>query len=396
MADPDQVIEASLLSGTSDGSQVVSFKVGMQSTPISVGTAGQWRITAAEVAPIHLYLAFDGKTVHLAAAAAHLPVLLAGNPLRAGWTAAQVPCEVRFGRACITLRYSGGPQGEQTVHDGGALWHAAQRAVTEAVRRAHGTPAPPAESNVGPLPGGFGTTQPMEGAPPIAPGLRVVGGAGGPSPFLPQVTPGGALAGPVAGTRLSSNVSNDRAAYVALPGDPGAPQDEAETENKGAWQSASWVKKMTLVLLPFAMVGGYFMVAPQPETPATTAHTVSGHAPARPSIDAGAPPFASVTEGRASVLANANGNDAAAAEATGASAPSYDAPPAKVASGPQAKAAPIRHGQRTLERQALDTAAAGSFGDAANLYDTHAASHPDDPSYKDAARILRDKAGRAR
>jgi hypothetical protein len=57
------------------------------------------------------------------------------------------------------------------------------------------------------------------------------------------------------------------------------------------------------------------------------------------------------------------------------------------------RATPPSAGKRTPEREALDTAAAGAFEDAAKRYDVLAASHPDDPSYKEAARILRAKAG---
>jgi hypothetical protein len=40
--------------------------------------------------------------------------------------------------------------------------------------------------------------------------------------------------------------------------------------------------------------------------------------------------------------------------------------------------------------------AAGSFDDASKLYATLAAAHPDDPSYKEAVRILREKTGQTR
>ena len=45
-----------------------------------------------------------------------------------------------------------------------------------------------------------------------------------------------------------------------------------------------------------------------------------------------------------------------------------------------------------MRRLALDLAAAGAFDDAAKRYDSLAAAHPDDPSYREAARILRTKA----
>jgi hypothetical protein len=53
----------------------------------------------------------------------------------------------------------------------------------------------------------------------------------------------------------------------------------------------------------------------------------------------------------------------------------------------------VPKGRKTPEREALDAVAAGSFEDAVNDYDTLAAVHPENPSFKDAARILRAKTG---
>jgi predicted Zn-dependent protease len=57
------------------------------------------------------------------------------------------------------------------------------------------------------------------------------------------------------------------------------------------------------------------------------------------------------------------------------------------------KQPPLAPGKRTAERMALDAVAAGSFDEAANLLTALSAAHPDDPSYKEAARILREKSG---
>jgi outer membrane protein assembly factor BamD (BamD/ComL family) len=43
----------------------------------------------------------------------------------------------------------------------------------------------------------------------------------------------------------------------------------------------------------------------------------------------------------------------------------------------------------TLERQAADALRAGRRDQAAQLYDQLAAQHPENPAYKEAARILR-------
>lgn len=83
---------------------------------------------------------------------------------------------------------------------------------------------------------------------------------------------------------------------------------------------------------------------------------------------------------------------------TGGTAPPRDVPEAKDAGAPkepkEPKPAP---GQKTLERQAVDLVAAGRFAEAAAIYDQLAALQQQrdpkntDPTYREAARILRAK-----
>jgi hypothetical protein len=477
MAPEAQFIEISLLSGQSDR-PILTFTPGTPANPVSVGgaAAAQWSVLAEGVSPIHLYIVFDGRSVHVAAAAPTAQVLLAGAPVGVNWARAPVPCELRFGGACVIMRYAARqayPVEEQTVHDGGALWHAAQQAVRDAIGRAQQGPPPEnAERTIampGAMPGVSGTgsepPRPAAGSPapfastlplltaqevmakaqssfppppnaaplsPIPPGddpptMRAPFGPGqvprvsapneataiAPQPLVPRQG-GSPFAFPTAGPLppgasgafgSSPPPANTPARVPLSPADPAramntAPGERAEpAKAPGYWQSASMVKKITLVLMPFALGLSYFMLVPEP--PAPPAKVVpgagasakraaqardSGAAEARAAGAAG-----SVTEGGApiaEVTADAGGaNEVPDQPSAAVVSPVPDNAP---------KMAPLPRGARTPERQALDAVAAGSFDEASKLYTTLAASHPDDPSYKEAARILREKTGQTR
>ncbi len=50
--------------------------------------------------------------------------------------------------------------------------------------------------------------------------------------------------------------------------------------------------------------------------------------------------------------------------------------------------APLPKGKRTPERDAIDLVSQGQYGKAADIYDQLAQQHPEQPAYKEAARIL--------
>jgi hypothetical protein len=54
-----------------------------------------------------------------------------------------------------------------------------------------------------------------------------------------------------------------------------------------------------------------------------------------------------------------------------------------------APAKPLPKGKVTLEREAVDFVGQGQYLKAAEIYDQLAAQHPDQPVYREAARILR-------
>ena len=63
-----EIIEISVLSGQSDRA-AMTFAPGAPANPVSVGTAGQWSVSAEGVGPVQLYIVFDGRSVHVASAA---------------------------------------------------------------------------------------------------------------------------------------------------------------------------------------------------------------------------------------------------------------------------------------------------------------------------------------
>ena len=65
----------------------LSFPPGNTVAGFSVGAESNWVIVASGVEPVHLYLAFDGREVHVAPAAPTARVFLDGRELGAGWHA---------------------------------------------------------------------------------------------------------------------------------------------------------------------------------------------------------------------------------------------------------------------------------------------------------------------
>ncbi len=480
MATPDiEVVEISLLSGRSDRPSM-TFTPGTPSPTLSLGTAGQWAIAGEGVGPVHVFVTFDGQSVHVAAAVANLPVALAGAAIGTGWTKAPIPCELRFGGACVILRRTSRPgaftQEEATVHDGGALWQqAAQRANQPAnpqqanppqglgatmgsqiasVRPAAGMPAEQTQamaspqqytSSHPPAPMDLTATTPMADAqkfrdavtaaqaagamrPPIEsspttvrqPQPQMAGAALPPGPFPPGPFPPGPFPPgqeplgelektviaphpprpPAAAPELAGGFvpAPPATATGAVPG--GAPPAPVQQEKPlNYWQAASPVKKATLVLMPFALVMAFLMLRDEPPPPPRVAGTSSASGKHARS-DGGALASGDATDGGlaggavdgAAVVTTNDTSGVVDAGLAANGSPDTKPDPKQDSSG-GAKVVPLTGSKRTSERQALDSVAAGSFDEAAKRYDALTAAHADDPSYKEAARILREKAG---
>jgi hypothetical protein len=180
---------------------------------------------------------------------------------------------------------------------------------------------------------------------------------------------------------------------AVLGGAPPAPIQEAKPLNY--WQAASPVKKATLVLMPFALVMAFLMLHDEPPPPPRVASAPAKHA----TSDAGALAAATAVNDAGLAASAVDGAATVTVTANNATGPSdaglaaNDSQEAKPDPGSSAKVVPLTGNKRTPERAALDSVAAGSFDEAAKRYDALAASHTDDPSYKEAARILHEKAG---
>ncbi len=352
MAPEREVIEARVLGARAELG-AIAFSPGVATQPFSVGSHGQWCVVGNGVGSVHLFLGFDGQSVLVVAASSHLPVLLAGDRIGGAWVVAPVPCEVRFGDAYLRIRrapLSTAPENPAgfptTLSDGGALWQAAQRAVHAAKEASLSSPPP------GP-PGDFGST------------------------MLIAQRPG---APPAGAAPLPSSPSKP-ARYDDSPG--------SAAEAKSYWKSASTVKKVTLLLTPFALIFGYFVFQgddrPLPKSGAkpvgASSHPVAtGGSASTSAIGAAGRPGAALD------VSAAQGSDGqGTALATGPAPPTAKSEP---------RNALVRDGARTPEREALEMVAHGYFEDAAREYDSLAIAHPNEQGFREAARILRAKAAR--
>jgi hypothetical protein len=158
---------------------------------------------------------------------------------------------------------------------------------------------------------------------------------------------------------------------------------------KAKWKEATPVQKI-LVALMLPLLGAVLIIFsddPPPPKPAPgkkPAATAAPTATAMPTGTATAAPTADATDAGAPPDP---GDGGAQAEPTATVVPTATA-------APRATEPALPPGKKTLQRQAVDAVAAGSFEEAAKLYDELAKAHPEVPAYAEAARILRAKAAK--
>jgi len=338
VSDPKDVL-VTLSSGAS-ATASRAFTVGVATQPLGVGAGAPWAVTADGVAPVHLFLAFDGTTLFVSAAMPEAAVTVGGVPVPRDWTAVMPPAEIAFGAARLFVAHPAPPslESERTVHDGGALYQAAQLAMSGQVPL-RGESAPPPYPNM----------PPAAGRPPD-------------------------LASP---PEVIATATGGRPSAAGTSGMPGTPPAVA---TGGFWREASPVKKAILVLTPFTVVAAFFGLQPMPEPPRPPPSP--GPLVTRADASPAAEPVAS-----AGVASNDGGAPVTAV--LGASPDDDVAPKDSLArrTGKDAR-------KRTAERAAVDAVAAGAYVEAAMLYDELAKSNAGDITYKEAARILREKAKR--
>jgi hypothetical protein len=353
-----EAIEVRVTSGRS-AHAAVGFEPGVAVSPFSVGVAGQWPVFADAVGPVHLFLAFDGKDPYVAAASPSLPVRLSGAVVGQSWMKAPVPCEIRFGAACLEVQVKAQAP-PSTLGDGGALRLAAERAVAAAHRVQSSPPAGPSPPQA---PGGALATvlAPRPQAAPRSPSPYPGALAGTPPNEHPEAAGRGAANGPVA-TGVGAK----------------------DNPLKAFWKTASVAKKISVLMAPIALPLSYWMLQePAPPPSAIAPRSVGGPSDGSATSKMRAP-------------APSVGTSAAAQTANPPADPAHGGaitPAAKVLA--ESSSPFVGAGKKTPERQALDAAAAGRFDEAAERYRALAGQHPDVVAYGDAARILHVKSGKA-
>jgi hypothetical protein len=417
----NEAIEISVLSGQTPQPSLFLLP-GKATNPTSIGASGDWPVVADGVAPVHVFFAFDGTEIFVASAP-NVAAVLAGKPLGTQWTKASVPCELRFAGACLVMRKVPrssvvAPEGPlaSTVHDGGALLKAAQRAVEVAMRVQGRSSGPP-----------FDATSVMPGAP--RQGGSTSGDPSPPSTLRMNdrpLSPFGSLPeAPRASFGSSPPVAEVARPPVAVLPSATPPQGEpAEAKGlKGYWQAASGVKRISLVLMPIALYLSYWALRDPPPAPppsliaatgasahargvpsASAAEAIPGAAPSATASTAsatsttGASPPTPTTSASPAASALPTASASASASASAAAAAS-SVPPSAATHAPRAAPpvlAKLPAGKHTADREAIDAVASGNFDQAVTRYDALAAAHPDATAYKEAARILADKSGHPR
>jgi hypothetical protein len=249
---------------------------------------------------------------------------------------------------------------------------------------------------------------PRAPVPAIAPGpdLRDLHMNMAPFPIPPAAAQSPVLAAPI------GDVTPPLATPAVMPPGsapdhpyPGAEMPGVPAKPSG-WKAISPVKKAIAVLLPVA-----FAVLLWPEEPEPPAHSpaaptlAAATVPAVPSAAlARAPELAAGEAAPSAESADRNASAKPAGALAAASATSAPSAPPRAATGPAtakgmpapSASAPLQNADAALERRALDAAFEGRFDDAAAVYEELARTRDNEPVFREAARILRQRNARPR
>ncbi len=375
----------------------------------SLGSRGQWVVVGPGVRDVHGYLAFDGATLFLRSASPAYPLRVEGVPVYDAWQPVAPPVRIAVGGATLTYSASGGeasfapaPPAPRLADDEATRFHPVEVPPAPYV-------APPARhlaggydvgdddatrpgvslEELGPT-GDFDRTR-VNLEPPVPPSATLhmpapLPAAGMPPPGMAPST------APLAFAPPPGPPPGPQGALLDLPPPP-LPQSPATSATPGwrkaldrglaEWKATSGPKKALLALLPFAFFAVYVLfddpsrqaAAPPAATtaPSPATGTATTVAPARPAAAPTQPP-----------------PEAPAPAATVVTPQTRAAIPPTAVPGPAPAA--VAAGRATPERQAVDAVVAGAYADAARRYDDLAREHPEQPVYREAARILRAKA----
>lgn len=166
---------------------------------------------------------------------------------------------------------------------------------------------------------------------------------------------------------------------------------ELLTKLKAQWKEVSLPKKLVVVLMPFCFVAVAVLFGDKsPPQHAAATPPASPSAPATPATTTSAPGAMPPSSAVAPSPTQQTAPSHATAQAQPPAAPA--APSAPPAPAPSPTPLPQSIGGKTPERLAVDAVAAGAYAEAATRYESLAREHPDQPVYREAARILRSRA----
>ncbi len=422
---------------------------------MSVGTQGTWRVEAPGVHPVHLYIYFDGQTLFLQSPDVPDPPTVDGRPLPASWTPAAPQCTVSFGRATLVFEpvddlgevedvdpTHAQPLGEDNQYENVPT----KRGTLESARRdmparpfkpgAFVAPAddeatrlqPLEEVRPGEIDGEATRIEPLEALSGLAPSaVAPVRPAAGipwsrPAPVVPPpVSPAGSR--PLPPTTAFPLVAPTPMPAVQRPPPPsggfvppgqlqfpqgptsagqaefsGVPSgllnvpppsirkpDAAETlgeKIKREWNAAPPLRRVLFAALPVGVGLAFWLIftgdPPPPPRPAPSAPGASASS-RQPPPTVTPPPVAQVPTAWPPI-------EPAPVVPRPPLPPPSATPGATVAAGDAAVANSDRR-----ERQAADFVATHAYDQAIRIYDQLALERPQNPAFREAARILRTK-----
>ncbi len=230
----------------------LSFPPGNPVSGFSVGAQSNWVIVAPGVEPVHLYLAFDGREVHVAPAAPTARVFLDGRELGAGWHAAPVGCKLHFGAVRLLVTNDaarGGTQPLGPLSQPSEPAQPARQLHTQILGLTAPAPAYPAAAGRSePPPQPEAARPPMAGVAPVQPAPHVQGPRG---PHAVQPAGGGAFPAPA--HRLDSTAQWHTPPGV-LESRPASSAPPAENREKQAPPPANTPKIQPAPMVPVGRV----------------------------------------------------------------------------------------------------------------------------------------------
>jgi len=364
-----EVMVVAVVLGSASPSSLTLFR-GVIVQPISLGTAGDWRIEAPGVAPVHGALCFDGSALHVwSDPEAGAPITVNGEVIPAQWTPVAFPAVMSFGEARIVVRGPRPKRSEVPRSDD----------TTRIVKR----PSPPAPVlHIAPAPRPEADATRLVDIEALLPKIGVKA--------APRVLP--------AAGRPASPVVRDAALVAPSPRSASSATADETALRRASFRPLSLWKQIPLparISSALLLLGAGMLMLP-----------ALGHSTVLASPSERGAAAASASTGQKSVAdAAAAASGSVAASASGSVTPSAVTPsaapnpaPLGLARDTQAgalpalvdSAKPVTSAKRgpTLQRRAVDSLIAGNDVETTRLYEELVNGDPANATYREALRIL--------